>query len=230
MKELSIFVDESGDFGAYNSKYAPQYIFSMVFHEQNNNLEDCIKHYEKEMLKLGFNNHVVHTFPLIRKEEVYCNFSPNERRTIFTKLFFFAKSAPIQYKTFVFERKECKESLELKNRIRKCLERFILENYVYFASFDRVILYYDNGQKQLGSILDDVLSEQLSVFDRKKNVKPYKYVLIQVADMICTLELLSIKVEHNNLTESEKCIFHSARDLKKDFLKKIKKKEFYYNS
>lgn len=67
MKELSIFVDESGDFGAYNSKYAPQYIFSMVFHEQNNNLEDCIKHYEKEMLKLGFNNHVVHTFPLIIK-------------------------------------------------------------------------------------------------------------------------------------------------------------------
>ena len=27
MKELSIFVDESGDFGDYNSKYAPQYIY-----------------------------------------------------------------------------------------------------------------------------------------------------------------------------------------------------------
>ena len=29
MKELSIFVDESGDFGDYNSKYAPQYIYLM---------------------------------------------------------------------------------------------------------------------------------------------------------------------------------------------------------
>ena len=27
MKELSIFADESGDFGDYNSKYAPQYIY-----------------------------------------------------------------------------------------------------------------------------------------------------------------------------------------------------------
>ena len=31
MKELSIFVDVSGDFGKYNTKYAPQYIFTMVF-------------------------------------------------------------------------------------------------------------------------------------------------------------------------------------------------------
>ena len=42
MKELSIFVDESVDFGDYNSKYAPQYIFSMVFHEQGKSIEEDI--------------------------------------------------------------------------------------------------------------------------------------------------------------------------------------------
>ena len=31
MKVLSIFVDESGDFGEYNTKFAPHYTFSMVF-------------------------------------------------------------------------------------------------------------------------------------------------------------------------------------------------------
>ncbi|MBR6581956.1 MAG: hypothetical protein IKK66_11760 [Ruminococcus sp.] len=33
MKELSIFVDESGDFGEYE-KHAPYYIVTMVFHDQ----------------------------------------------------------------------------------------------------------------------------------------------------------------------------------------------------
>ena len=33
MKELSIFVDESGDFGEYNY-HSPYYIITMVFHNQ----------------------------------------------------------------------------------------------------------------------------------------------------------------------------------------------------
>ena len=50
--------------------------------------------------------------------------------------------------------------------------------------------------------------------------------LFQVADLICTLELLKVKIEHGKLSNSEERIFHSKRDLKKDFLKGIRKKEF----
>ena len=230
MAELSIFVDESGDFGQYNSKYAPHYIFSMVFHDQSTSIQENIKILDKEMANLGYFNHVVHTSPLIRKEEVYCNLSPNERRAIFTKLFFFAKSLPIKYKCFVFRRKESPDEDELKKKIQVSLERFVEENYDYFRAFEKVILYYDNGQKQLASVLNDVLEQHLSAFERRLEVKPYKYKLLQVADMICTLELLRIKAEHNNLSESEKSIFHSRRDLKKDFLKKLREKEFLKNA
>ena len=226
MAELSIFVDESGDFGSYNSKYAPQYIFTMVFHEQNADLNEEIKHFDREMANLGFFNHVVHTSPLIRKEEVYCNLSPNERRAIFTKIFFFTKAAPIKYKSFIFERKECIREDDLKRKIIMSLDRFVDEYYSYFASFELVKLYYDNGQKQLASILTEVFAARLSSFERKSEVRPYKYKLLQVADMLCTLELLEIKAEHNNLSESERAIFHSVRDLRKDFLKKIKNKIF----
>ncbi len=58
MKVLSIFVDESGDFGLYNSKYAPQYIFTMVFHEQDKDIGDRIKFFDKEMANLGYFSHV----------------------------------------------------------------------------------------------------------------------------------------------------------------------------
>ena len=41
MKELSIFVDESGDFGEY-AQHAPYYIITMVFHDQANDISQNV--------------------------------------------------------------------------------------------------------------------------------------------------------------------------------------------
>ncbi len=38
MKELSIFIDESGDFGEYDY-HSPWYIVTMVFHEQEASIQ-----------------------------------------------------------------------------------------------------------------------------------------------------------------------------------------------
>ncbi len=225
MKELSIFVDESGDFGTYNSKYAPQYILTMVFHDQEISIDEDIKRFDYEMANLGFFNHVVHTAPLIKKEEVYCNLMPNERRTIFAKLFYFAKKLPIKYKSLIVDRKECVTEEQLKKHLTIELKRFIESNEAFLAEYEKVILYYDNGQKELASILNGVFEKSIRTFERKAEVRPYKYKLSQVADMICTLELLKYKAANNSLTSSELMIFHSARDLKKDFLKPLKAKE-----
>lgn len=105
------------------------------------------------------------------------------------------------------------------------LSQFIRDNFIYFQSFSKVILYYDNGQHELNRILNTVFATQLVEYDVRK-VIPNEYRLFQAADLICTLELLRVKTEHQDLTSSEKRIFHSKRDLKKDFLKGIKKKEF----
>lgn len=59
-----------------------------------------------------------------------------------------------------------------------------------------------------------------------RRVSPAEYKLFQVADLICTLELLKEKISIQELSKSEQLIFHSKRDLKKDFLKGIQKKEF----
>jgi len=226
MRILSIHVDESGDFGEFSSKYAPQYIFTLVFHEQEHEIKDDIKHLDKEMANLGYFNHVIHTGPLIRKEDVYCNLSPNERRTIFTRLFFFTKKLPVTYKSFLIERKEYPDETQLQRRINELLSRFIDEHLSYFIDFDQIILYYDNGQTQLAHELMDAFGSKTGNLHRKPDVRPRKYKLIQVADMICTLALLDYKAEHNELTRSELLVFHSVKDLRKEFLKKIRAKEF----
>ena len=104
------------------------------------------------------------------------------------------------------------------------LSNILVSKFTHYK-YDKIILYYDNGQHELSRILNEVLTTYLSDVEIRK-VLPSEYRLFQVADLICTLELLCIKIESGNLSNSEERIFHSKRDLKKDFLKGIKKKEW----
>ena len=225
MKELSIFVDESGDFGEY-AQHAPYYIITMVFHDQSNDISQNINILNNALRQIGYGDEqAVHTEPLIRREPPYQYFQPNERRAIFSKLYYFTLNCDIKYKSFVFKKAEYENSFKLEAKMARELSQFIRENLSYFQSFEKVILYYDNGQHELNRILNTVLATQLADYDVRK-VIPNEYRLFQVADLICTLELLKTKMEHGKLSNSEERIFHSKRDLKKDFLKGIQKKEF----
>lgn len=224
MKELSIFVDESGDFGEY-SAHSPYYIVTMILHDQSKDISSEITNLNIVLANLGYENHVVHTEPLIRREEDYKNLLPNERRSIFTKLYYFTTKCDIQYKSFVFQKKDFENTLKLEGRMAREISLFIRENLAYFKKYDQVILYYDNGQHELNRILNTVLATELVDYDVRK-VLPSDYKLFQAADLICTLELLRLKSETGNLTRSEILIFHSKRDLKKDFLRGIHKKMF----
>ena len=222
---LSIFVDESGDFGTY-SQHSPYYIVTMVFHNQESKITEQIQKLDQEILSLGYEkDFVIHTAPLIRKEEMFSSVSPNERRALFTKLFYFVIKSDIHYKTFIFEKRQFENVLKLEGRMAKEISQFIRGNQDFFQSFESVILYYDNGQHELNRILNTVLAMELSQYDVRK-VLPKDYKLFQAADLICTLQLLSLKCDHHELSRSEQLIFHNERELKKQFLKPIRKKKF----
>ncbi len=225
MRELSIFVDESGDFGSFES-HAPYYIVMMVLHDQRVNISENIRKLNESLGYLGYaDEQAIHTEPLIRRETPYREYAPNERRAIFSKLYYFTLNCDIQYKSFVFKKDEYKDIFKLEAKMAKEISLFIRENLSYFQSFDKVILYYDNGQHELNRILNTVLATELTDYDVRR-VQPNDYKLFQVADLICTLELLEQKIKNAQMTRSETLIFHSKRDLNKDFLKGIHKKQF----
>ena len=225
MQVLSIFVDESGDFGEY-AKHAPYYIVTMVFHDQSIDISPNIKRLDEALLHIGYGGgQAVHTEPLIRREKPYQFFQPNERRSIFSKLYYFTLGCEIRYKSFIFHKNEFKKNSKLEARMARDMSFFIRDNLYFFQKYDKIILYYDNGQHELSKILNIVFSSYLSNFEVRK-VLPSEYRLFQVADLICTLELLREKIGNGNLSNSEMKIFRSIRDLKKDFLKGIKKKEW----
>ena len=67
MKELSIFVDESGDFGL-NDIHSPYYIVTMVFDDQDVDLSEMISQLDRALENLDYKEYAVHTEPLIRRE------------------------------------------------------------------------------------------------------------------------------------------------------------------
>lgn len=225
MRELSIFVDESGDFGCYE-RHAPYYIVTMVLHDQRIDINEAIRRLDESLAYLGYaGGQAIHTEPLIRRENPYQNYRPNERRAIFSRLYYFTLNCDIKYKSFIFKKSEYRDIFKLEARMAREISGFIRENLPYFQSFEKVILYYDNGQHELNRILNTVLATELADYDVRR-VQPNDYKLFQVADLICTLELLEQKMNDKQMSKSELLLFHSKRDLKKDFLKGIHKKEF----
>ena len=85
MKEniLSIFIDESGDFGPYEH-HTPYYLVAMVLHDQSVSIESNIQELSQHVHNLGYPDHAIHTGPLIRRESIYCNDRMGERKNFLT--------------------------------------------------------------------------------------------------------------------------------------------------
>lgn len=222
MKELSIFVDESGDFGEYDF-HSPYYILSFVLHEQHHDITKELKKLESKITEIGLDNHAIHVGPIIRQEKEYRNMPFDKRKQIFRSLITFFKKTEIRYKTLYVEKKHIKDDIELVSVLSKDLSRFINNHLAYFLSFDVVKVYYDNGQIPVTRILSSALSILLSNVEFRK-VIPSDYRLFQVADMLCSLELAKLKFKDSKLSNSEIAFFESPQVFKKKYLKVIEQK------
>lgn len=225
MNELSIFVDESGDFGSYEP-HAPFYLFTLVFHDQCNSIDDQIKHLEHDLADVGFDiKHCFHAGPIIRREGDYQNFLITERRKILNRILSFARCSEISYITFSIEKKHISDSLSLTVALSKQLSAFIREECDFFFRFDKIIVYYDNGQVELNKLLASVFTVMLPQVEFRK-VIPADYRLFQVADLFCTLELICLKNERHIMSKSEEAFFGSIRDMRKNYIKPMYNKRY----
>lgn len=224
MKELSIFIDESGDFGEYNYR-SPFYIISLVMHDQSIDISTDLEKLNNELSLLGYSNHCVHAGPIIRQESEYRFIELDERQKILKKLMTFLRKVDIRCNCVYIEKKHIADEVVAAGKLGKQIADFIRNNYSYFLSFDKVIIYYDNGQVEINKILSTVFHSLLDNVEFRK-VLPSEYRLFQVADLVCTLKLTELKMLHHNLSKSEIKFFGDDRTLKKNYLKPIKNKEF----
>ncbi len=222
-KRLSIFIDESGDFGEY-SPHSLYYLVTMVLHDQSIDISEKINAFYRHINNNGYETHAIHAGPLIRRESIYINDMMERRKKLFNALFNFVRLLDIHYDFILIKKSECSDVIQLTSKISKSISESLRRNSNYWNQFDEIIVYYDNGQIELTKILTSVFNALLSNVEFRK-VQPKDYILFQAADLICTIELVAKKFETKTPSKSELEFFSNSRDFKKNYLKHILKKK-----
>ncbi len=193
---LSVFIDESGDDGFEKDGSSEFYFFTLVFHDQRDDISGNIAKIDHLP--------VFHAGPILRKEPPFENENPIARKKLFQSIFVFASSLPIYWKTFRYKKKEFGDYPSLQRRIFRDLRQYLFDHADFFSAFSKTVIYYDKGQHNLFSVLNLAFSDApfLSIFH--KDVKPDSYRLFQVADFVSTIRLLEAKWENGTITRFEK--------------------------
>lgn len=223
MKELSVFVDESGNYGGENAKH---YLIILVFHRQSISIQQEIARYEQVLRDRNLPNIPLHMNPLMRGNDAYRDMPIQTRMRLLTCFSTFALKCPIEYFTFAYQRNQFSTDAAMFSKMQQDLVAFLSERLNVFQAFDAIKLYYDNGQEAVSATLhtafEYALGTQVVIY---RNCSPKDFRLQQVADYICELELAAIKYEKSEQGNAEKIFFGTYRDFKKNHLRKIRKKQ-----
>ena len=227
-RTLSVFVDESGIF-QYPDTISRFYILSLVLHDQSHDISRPLSELFRSVADLGFDpeEFVFHAGPIIRKEDGYALLSRHWRNRVFDRMMTFARNVDFKYWCICVDKRFVTSEKQIAERLRNGLIDFIGIHIQGMDQFDKVKVYYDCGQSAVTNLLHEVFSEPvLPAVEFALNVRPKRYALFQLADLVCTLHLIEQKIAHGEkMTVSEERFFGGERAFKRNILRKIKRKE-----
>lgn len=249
-REISIFIDESGELSApcrHGSCKDAFYVVSLVFHNQSVDLTGLIGKLNQDLNCMGLSgvdeHHALHSYNLIRGESPYQSFSLSDRRRLLNRSVDFACACAklgISADVLVLDRREYLADTagvnvnairengreEMRDRIRLWLSDAINHHRSELSKYDTVKVYYDNGQDWLARVIHEVLDEEVVEDDLqyKDSVDSTHYKLLQVADLLCTNAVLQRKLaENEDFTKNDVAFFRSAsRSRKRNMRKAVK--------
>jgi hypothetical protein len=221
MRELSVFVDESGNPGE-DAKY---YLLALVLHDQSDDVFEHIGRYESILSQRGLRDIPLHMNPLMRANDDYRGIMAQERNRLLTCFSTFAWMCPFSYEVLAYRKSHFQSDGELFSKMRKDLILLLFDKLEYLQGYDVVKIYYDDGQGMVTDTLhaafEYALGKQAIVY---RDCDPVHFRLQQIADFICEIELAAIKYEANEVGRTERIFFGTHRDFKKNYLKKLRKK------
>ena len=221
MRELSLFIDESGD----KTGHSRYFILTLVMHEQTDSITEMLRRYEESLRLSDFPNIPFHSEPLLNGRGDYEHLDIAQRKKMFSSFAALVRFLPIRYVSFVYKTNEFDTSEKLATRLKRDISEMLSTHLEFFQSFDRVKIYYDNGQdvvkKALGESIGFALSKQ-AIVTRKTTMTDYR--LNQVADYLCTIELAATKYDAKENGGTYEKFFGSIGTFKKNWLKQARRK------
>lgn len=204
-KKLSIFVDESGRFQHPDSD-SRFYIIGMVFHDQESDISDAVSDLDRSLESLGMDPEafVFHAGPLVRREKGYEFLSRHLRGKIYNRMLTFARRIDFKWHSLWVDKKYINSTLQIVAQLQEQLGTFIESHEQLFDGVGKVKIYYDYGQSPVTKILQKSFLGVGGKVEFAVDVQPRRYKLFQLADLICTLNLESLKIRFGErLTDSE---------------------------
>ena len=143
IKEVSVFVDESGSFepDEESSRY---YIVCFVFHDQNDDISPWVSQLESFLESIGLDaRHCVHVGPLVRREGEYAAMLRETRQAIFRKMAAFVRKSPITYRCFSIDKHFDSRDAAVHDHLLQDITRFLISRSDEINAFDKVKIYYE---------------------------------------------------------------------------------------
>lgn len=223
---LSVFVDESGIWNDDVSS-SRHYIVSFVLHDQSADISAAIAALDRDMASLGIVNLCFHAAPVIRGNGTFEILSAELRRKMFARMMGFVRRVDFKYHCLCVDKRYCDTKEKMADRLRRQMREFFLSARPMMDDYSRLKVYYDCGQTRLTNLLHEEFSAlRFPPVEFAQSVKPHRYKMFQVADLICTLRLLELKLETDgHLSPSEFRFFGGVKAFRRDFLRRIKAKE-----
>lgn len=222
MKRLNIFVDETGEFG-FGKGSSKLYGVSFTFHEQEDDIMLEINKLNSRLEKIGYTD-MIHMADLIMKRNEYSDFSIAKRKSIFNAIYQFSRRIPVKYKTIIINKNYTDNGRVLKQQLSHEINRMIKENERYFKKFDKIVMYYDNGQEILGTILDAIFS-RYERFEHKAEFNHKEKRLFQVSDMLTYIDKYNYKYKNKMPFAKSEKYFFGIEEIRR-VLKELDKKRF----
>lgn len=219
--ELSLFIDESRN----DNLRGRYYLLTLVLHEQDEDVSESIRLYERSLAEKGLPDTPFHASPLLNGHDDYENMDPADRKRLLSPFRVFFRHMPVRYTCITLKTKEHGDLEGVTTAMRKHLDDFLFDELAYFQDFDAVKIYYDDGQKSVAQAIHKAVDYALSkdaVVCRLASLSDYR--LSQIADYICTMELTALKYADKASTATDEKFFGSWPQFKKGILKEVRAK------
>ena len=222
VKRLNIFVDDTGEVGFGNGS-SELYGVSFTFHEQDDDIMPELLRLNDRLVRIGYTD-MIHMADLIMHRGDYSNFDIGTRQSIFNAIYQFSRRILVKYHTIIIDKRYTDNSRILKQRLSSEINKMIKEHEKYFEKFDKIVMYYDNGQEVLGTILDSIFL-RFDVFEHRVDFDHKEKRLFQVSDMLTYIDKYNYKYKNKMTFSKSEKYFFTTDEIRK-ILKELNKKRF----
>lgn len=209
-RRLNIFIDESGDFG-FTEENSELYGVSFTIHESEDSIEKDLEYLNNRLKKANYDG-MIHLADLGARRGDYAHFNLEKRKSIFWSIFYFSKRVKVKINTIIVDKRYKNNKAQLNRELAIEIGKFFDLISDYMNEFEKVVVYYDNGQEALGAIIDTLLINRSNIEHRIEFDHREKR-LLQVSDMLTFIDKIVYKHQNNMAMTKAEQYFFSVKDI-----------------